>query len=145
MSTTVIQSTPQKETVRGVLRGHMRKTWRFDPLARPSIKVPCTDLHGIQHTTDDILTMVLGQVNVEPNFKQHFRSRARTIVASGRSIAQQLVNSIKFARESPMNQSRCTCVKLCQEFGISSPLPRENIAIRAKYIKDEEGTYIRWV
>jgi hypothetical protein len=113
MSTTVIQSTPWKETVRGVLRSHMWKTWRFDPLARLSIKISCTDLYGIQHTADDILTMVLGQVNVEPNFKQHFRSRARIIVASGRSIAQQLVSNIKFARESSMNQSRCTCVKLC--------------------------------
>ena len=142
MSTFVIQSTPWKETVRGALRSHMRKTWHFDPLARPSIKIPCTDLHSIINSSDDILTMVLGQINVEPIFKQHFRSRARIIVASGRSIAQQLVNNIKFARESSMNQSRCTCVKLCAEFGITSPLPREHIAIRAAYIKDEEAASI---
>ena len=90
----------------------MRKTWRFDPTARPLIRIPCTDLHGIQHTVAKMLTMVLGQGHVEPIFKQQFYLRARIIVASGKSIAQQLVNNIKFAKESSMTHLKCTCVKL---------------------------------
>lgn len=40
MTTPVIRSTPWKETVRGALRCYMRKRWRFDPTARPLIRIP---------------------------------------------------------------------------------------------------------
>ena len=142
MTTPVIRSTPWKETVRGALRCYMRKRWRFDPTARPLIRIPCTDLDGIKHTVAEILTMVLGQVHVEPIFKEQFCVRARIIVASGKSIAKMLVNNIKFAKESSMTHSKCTCVELRQQFDIPNPLAGEHIAIRASTIKDEEAATI---
>jgi hypothetical protein len=86
--------------------------------------------------------MILGQVHVEPIFKEQFCVRARIIVASGKSIAKMLVNNIKFAKESSMTHSKCTCVELRQQFDIPNPLAGEHISIRASTIKDEEAATI---